>query len=59
VSDRVYARSPYNRDAAPRVPNAADGVYVEQGGSRSMLKLTGTPAKALGATIALGVDPVQ
>jgi protocatechuate 3,4-dioxygenase beta subunit len=59
VSDRVYARSPYNRDTAPRVPNAADGVYVQQGGSRSMLSLTGTPTQGLAATIALGVDPVQ
>jgi protocatechuate 3,4-dioxygenase beta subunit len=57
VSDRVYARPPYSRDTSPRVPNAADGVYVEQGGSRSMLKFEGSSATALSATIALGVDP--
>jgi len=57
VSDRVYARPPYSRDATPRVPNSADGIFVEQGGARSMLKLEGDPARELTGTIALGVDP--
>lgn len=57
VSDLVYARPPYSRDAAPRVANSADAIFVEQGGARSMLKLSGDPGSGLAGAIALGVDP--
>ncbi len=57
VSDRVYARSPYDRDTAPRVANSADAIFVQQGGSRSMLSLEGAVERGLTATVALGVDP--
>lgn len=57
VTDAVYAISPYDSSTVARVPNAQDRVYSQQGGKRSMPKLSGDVGSGYAATIALGADP--
>ena len=57
VTDTVYATSPYDTSTVARVPNAQDRVYSQQGGSRSMPKLSGSVGSGITAKIALGIDP--
>jgi protocatechuate 3,4-dioxygenase beta subunit len=57
MNSGVYALSPYSSSTIARVPNSADRIYTQQGGSRSVLKVTGTPSAGLVGHIALGIDP--
>jgi protocatechuate 3,4-dioxygenase beta subunit len=57
VTDAVYATSPYAASTVARVPNAQDRVYSQQGGRRSMPKLSGSVGSGYLGKIALGVDP--
>ncbi len=57
VNDAVYATSPYNASTVARVPNLQDRVHSQQGGRRSMPKLSGSVGAGDMAKIALGVDP--
>jgi protocatechuate 3,4-dioxygenase beta subunit len=57
VTDAVYATSPYSSSTITRVPNSQDRVYSQQGGRRSMPKLSGSVNSGYTAKIALGVDP--
>jgi protocatechuate 3,4-dioxygenase beta subunit len=62
VSSQVYALAPYTSDTAARVLDPTDGVYTEQGGPKSLLKLTRLGATAAGGflgTITLGVNPAS
>lgn len=60
-STKVYATEPYRKDKSARVPNTADRVYTQQGGSRSEVKVTrrgGSLAEhGFSATVTLAVDP--
>jgi protocatechuate 3,4-dioxygenase beta subunit len=49
ITSEVYQLAPYTSDTATRVLNTSDRVYEDQGGSKSMLKLT-----RLGSTVAAG-----
>jgi protocatechuate 3,4-dioxygenase beta subunit len=57
VTDMVYATSPYSSSTVARVPNSEDRIYTEQGGSRSMPKLSGSLGKGFQGRLALGVNP--
>jgi protocatechuate 3,4-dioxygenase beta subunit len=57
MNDRVYERAPYSSTTTARVANAADRVYSQQGGARSVLKTSGQIGSALTASIVLGVNP--
>jgi protocatechuate 3,4-dioxygenase beta subunit len=57
ATDSVYATAPYASSTVARVPNSQDRVYSEQGGSRSMPKLSGSVGSGITARIALGIDP--
>jgi protocatechuate 3,4-dioxygenase beta subunit len=57
MNSKVYALSPYSSSTVARVPNTSDRVYTEQGGSRSMIKVTGSPSSGLKGQIALGIEP--
>jgi protocatechuate 3,4-dioxygenase beta subunit len=56
-TDEVYALAPYSRSKVPRTPNSRDAVYLHQGGSKCVLRLSGDPKRGIDGTIALGVDP--
>jgi protocatechuate 3,4-dioxygenase beta subunit len=49
ITSEVYQLAPYTSDTATRVLNNSDRVYEDQGGSKSVLKLT-----KLGSTVADG-----
>jgi hypothetical protein len=56
----VYRLKPYTADTAARVLNSADHVYLDQGGSKAMLRLRrigSTVAGGYVGTITLVVDP--
>lgn len=57
LSTKVYAKSPYTQDTNARTYRNTDRVYTEQGGSRSVLAITGglVDSRLLGR-IALAVD---
>lgn len=60
VTTEVYALAPYTSDTAARIPNAADQVYVQQGGAKAMLHLAKLGARVSGGflgTITLVVNP--
>jgi protocatechuate 3,4-dioxygenase beta subunit len=57
VTDKVYETAPYNQSTVARVPNAQDRIYSQQGGKRSMPRLSGDPESGIAATIAFGIDP--
>lgn len=60
INDRVY-RLPTYRPDGRRTRNADDGLYTQQGGARSLVKVAplvkGAPLKGYVASIVLGVDP--
>jgi hypothetical protein len=49
ITSEVYQLAPYTSDMATRVLNTSDRIYEDQGGSKSMLKLT-----KLGSTVGDG-----
>jgi protocatechuate 3,4-dioxygenase beta subunit len=60
ITSQVYQLVPYTSDTAARVLNTADHVYAEQGGSKSMLKLSrlgSSVSDGFLATVTLVVDP--
>jgi protocatechuate 3,4-dioxygenase beta subunit len=62
ISGQVYALEAYAADTAARILDPADGVYTEQGGARSLLKLSrlgATVADGYLATVTLGVNPAS
>jgi protocatechuate 3,4-dioxygenase beta subunit len=50
LTTQVLALEPYSANDTARVPNASDPVYTQEGGSKSVLRLT-----KLGASLAAGV----
>jgi protocatechuate 3,4-dioxygenase beta subunit len=57
LSTKVYATSPYTQDTNERTYRNSDRVYTGQGGSRSVLRITGgTVSSSLTGTITLAVD---
>ncbi|HEY3614934.1 MAG TPA: intradiol ring-cleavage dioxygenase [Gaiellales bacterium] len=60
LSTKVYATSPYTSDTNERTYRSSDRVYSGQGGSSSVLKLTGgSVASALTGKIALSVNTAK
>lgn len=60
ISSEVFALAPYSSDTDARTLDSGDRVYTEQGGKRSLLKLTklgSTLAQGYLGVIALSVDP--
>jgi protocatechuate 3,4-dioxygenase beta subunit len=60
ITSRVYELAPYTCDTAARVLNSADRVYTEQGGSKSVLKLSrrgSSIADGLVGAVTLAVNP--
>jgi hypothetical protein len=57
VTDEVYALAPYSHSKVPRTPNHRDAVFLHQGGSKCVLRLSGDPRQGIEGKIALGVDP--
>jgi protocatechuate 3,4-dioxygenase beta subunit len=60
ITSQVYRLAPYTSDTAARVLNAADHVYADEGGSKSVLKLSrlgSRVAEGFLGTITLVVDP--
>jgi protocatechuate 3,4-dioxygenase beta subunit len=60
ITTKVNALAPYTSDTASRTLNTADHVYTEQGGPKTMLKLTkvgATVADGFRGTITLVVSP--
>jgi Dioxygenase len=53
----VYALAPYSSSTVPLTPNRRDVVFVKQGGSECVPRLTGDVKSGIEARIALGVDP--
>jgi protocatechuate 3,4-dioxygenase beta subunit len=56
ISSKVYKTRPYLADPNTRTYTATDHVYTEQGGARSVLKLTGVVGTGLLGAITLAVD---
>jgi hypothetical protein len=56
-TDEVYALAPYSHSKVPRTPNHRDSVFLHQGGSKCVLRLSGDPRRGIAGQIALGVDP--
>jgi protocatechuate 3,4-dioxygenase beta subunit len=62
ISGQVYLLAPYTSDTAARVLDPADSVYTEQGGSKSLVKLSllgATVANGFLGTVTLGVNPAS
>jgi protocatechuate 3,4-dioxygenase beta subunit len=62
ISGQVYVLAPYTSDTAARVLDPADGVYTEQGGAKSLVKLNllgATVANGFLGTVTLGVNPAS
>jgi protocatechuate 3,4-dioxygenase beta subunit len=62
ISGQVYALDAYAADTAARVLDPADGVYTQQGGAKSLVKLTRlgtTVADGFVGTVTLGVNPAS
>ncbi len=60
ISTQVYGVAAYSSDTAARVLDPADGVYTDQGGAKSVLKLTrlgSAVSDGYLGTITLGVNP--
>ena len=56
TSTRVFKTGAYREDQNQRTYLAEDRVYTEQGGARTMVKLTGVVASGLQGVITLAVD---
>jgi protocatechuate 3,4-dioxygenase beta subunit len=56
-TDEVYALAPYSHSTVPRTPNSRDAVFLHQGGSQCVARLSGDVRHGIKAQIALGVDP--
>jgi len=63
ISDEVFELAPYSRDTTARVLNGADRVYTQQGGARSVIRLSrragALATHGLLGRISLAVNPAS
>ncbi|RJQ71953.1 hypothetical protein D5S17_26590 [Pseudonocardiaceae bacterium YIM PH 21723] len=56
LTDQVALTAPYNTHDFPRLKNADDGIYKQQGGPRSHLLIKPAADKSLDGSITLGLN---